>query len=192
MRERTYTLEQLIYAVSISFSWAETLRNMDLSISGGSVKSLQDFTKAHNVDTKHFLGLKWAKGRKRPELKKEVILEEILVKNSSTKTQRVKQLLFEYGIKEKLCEWCKLDTWRGIEISLELDHINGDNRDNELVNLRILCPNCHAQTDTYRGRNVKRKRIGIPSKKEFYCSCGNATTRNGVSCRDCYLKSRTR
>lgn len=41
----------------------------------------------------------------------------------------------------------------GQKIALELDHINGNNRDNRIENLRILCPNCHAMTDTWRGRN---------------------------------------
>ena len=48
---------------------------------------------------------------------------------------------------------CELTEWREQLITLELDHINGDNKDNSLDNLRLLCPNCHSQTPTYRGRN---------------------------------------
>lgn len=56
------------------------------------------------------------------------------------------------------CQFCGISEWRGDPISLELDHIDGDNCNNHENNLRLLCPNCHSQTDTYRGRNIKRKR----------------------------------
>ncbi len=58
------------------------------------------------------------------------------------------------------CDKCGIYNWNGKEISLELDHINGNSRDNRLKNLRLLCPNCHSQTNTFRGRNIntgKRK-----------------------------------
>lgn len=55
------------------------------------------------------------------------------------------------------CSMCKLDTWNGLPLILELDHINGNNKDYEDSNLRLLCPNCHSQTPTWRGRNIKRR-----------------------------------
>jgi len=49
-------------------------------------------------------------------------------------------------------------TWMGQTIALQLDHIDGDGTNNELSNLRFLCPNCHALTETYAGRNIIVKR----------------------------------
>lgn len=60
------------------------------------------------------------------------------------------------GWRERRCEWCGRDEWEGKVIPLEVDHINGIRTDHRIENLRLLCPNCHAFTDTWRGRNKKR------------------------------------
>lgn len=72
-------------------------------------------------------------------------------------TAKVKKRLIEEGYLECKCSWCGItDTWNGKPIVLHLDHINGVNNDHRLENLRLLCPNCHSQTDTYAGKG-KRK-----------------------------------
>jgi len=64
-----------------------------------------------------------------------------------------------HNILEYKCEKCGCDGhWQNGIISLEIDHINGDNKDNRIENLHYLCPNCHALTETYRGRNIGRSK----------------------------------
>lgn len=71
-------------------------------------------------------------------------------------SHKLKLLLIRDGLKEARCELCAGDRWMGQPIPLELDHINGDHHDNRLENLRIVCPNCHAQTATHAGKNNRR------------------------------------
>lgn len=56
------------------------------------------------------------------------------------------------------CECCKISEWNGKPISLEVDHVDGNHSNNRLSNLRYLCPNCHSQTSTYKGRNINTGR----------------------------------
>lgn len=65
----------------------------------------------------------------------------------------LKQRLFDLGLKENRCESCGCEDWLGKPLSVALHHINGNNKDNRLENLQLLCPNCHSQTDTFAGRN---------------------------------------
>lgn len=83
-------------------------------------------------------------------------LEDCLLNKAPITSSQLKPQLWEAGLKPKQCEICGLTEWCGKPAPLALDHINGNNADNRLENLRILCHNCHAQTDTYAGRNKGR------------------------------------
>lgn len=73
----------------------------------------------------------------------------------------IKRILKDHYNRGDCCEQCGIDEWNGTQLSFELDHIDGNNYNNSLDNLRFLCPNCHSQTDTFRGRNVNtgKKRV---------------------------------
>lgn len=68
-------------------------------------------------------------------------------------TQELKKALLREG-KPYKCEICGRNLWNEKPLVLELDHIDGDSTNNKRENLRFLCPNCHSQTDTYKGRNI--------------------------------------
>lgn len=72
-------------------------------------------------------------------------------------TFKLLKRLFKENIKERKCELCKISKWNNKDAPLELDHIDGNPYNHTLNNLRVLCPNCHAQTSTYRGKNCTKK-----------------------------------
>jgi 5-methylcytosine-specific restriction endonuclease McrA len=83
-------------------------------------------------------------------------LSEILDgKHPQYQSNKLRKRLLKEQVKEHKCEACGLAEWLGDPIPLEVDHINGNPTDHRLANLKILCPNCHAKTDTYRGKNTR-------------------------------------
>lgn len=152
-RARKYSDEELIEAVRDSVSLAEVLRKLGIRDAGGNYVTLKQNIQRLGLDISHIGGQGWAKG-KRSSFVRNRSLEEILVKDSTyTSTFNLKNRLLAEGIFQHQCVSCKLTEWLERPIPLEIDHINGDRRDNRLENLRLLCPNCHALTETYRGRN---------------------------------------
>jgi 5-methylcytosine-specific restriction endonuclease McrA len=91
---------------------------------------------------------------------RKIPLELILDNTYKIGSNHLKKRLFIEKVKDEICEECGINNnWNGKKLNLHLDHIDGDKLNNNLDNLRILCPNCHSQTDTYAGRNIKLKNI---------------------------------
>jgi Zn finger protein HypA/HybF involved in hydrogenase expression len=151
----SYTVEEFKSAVEGSFSIAQALVKLGLAPKGGNYRVFKKFEKLYNVDTSHFTGQGHLKGKTHNF--NTVPLSEILVKNYEYSSNKLRKRLIIEGIKEHRCECCGLNEWLGESIPLELDHIDGDHYNNMLENLKILCPNCHAKTPTYRGKNKKSK-----------------------------------
>ncbi|MEA2375385.1 MAG: hypothetical protein QOD53_1848 [Thermoleophilaceae bacterium] len=83
-------------------------------------------------------------------------IEQLLATGRHRGRWNLKRRLLSHGLKDGRCEDCGISEWRGRALSLALHHVNGDGRDNRLENLRLLCPNCHSQTDNFAGRGVGR------------------------------------
>jgi len=84
--------------------------------------------------------------------------EQYLVRGRRTCRTHLKRRLLEEGLKQNRCEECGIEQWRGRRLAMALHHVNGDGTDNRLENLRLLCPNCHAQTENFSGKNRAARR----------------------------------
>lgn len=164
--------EKLEELVKTSNSFSEILRKQGKAISGDSVKVLKNKLDSYNINY-IFIYEK--------EIKKKKSLEEILVENSNYKSSDLKKRLIKEGIKEDICEICGCsNSWNGKPLTLQLDHINGNHYDNRIENLRIVCPNCHSQTETFSTKRVK---------KHNYCvDCGCEISSKSTRCGSCASK----
>jgi Zn finger protein HypA/HybF involved in hydrogenase expression len=176
-----------------STSIAQVLTKLGLKAAGGNYRTFDRFVKKNNIDTSHFTGMLWSKGKQLPP-KKE--LKEYLCEGIKITSHRLKQRLIKENIFEHKCYICNLSEWMGKPIPIELDHINGNHDDNSLENLRIICPNCHAQTDTYRAKNRRDKKPIkekiIKETKKYYCpDCNKEIKKDSRYCEECsHIKSR--
>lgn len=151
-----YTEEQLRSTISESSSLREVLTKLGIVAAGGNYFTLKKRIGKLEIDTKHFTGQANRRG-KRFEKKP---LQFYLVNEKRIGSDHLRRRLLEEGVFEHCCSSCSLVNWLGKPIPLELEHINGNSSDNRLENLTMLCPNCHAQTPTYRGKNIKVKKHG--------------------------------
>ena len=150
-----YNKEQLYQSISSSESWRQVCIKLGLRYAGGNVQCLKKKAEELGFDVSHFKGRGWNIGGK---ARNEIPLEKCLQKGFYIKADTLKKKLLKAGQIEEKCSECQIgNEWNGKLLVLELDHIDGDVSNNERTNLRLLCPNCHSQTETFRGR----KRAGV-------------------------------
>lgn len=151
--KRKYTDEQLRISVQQNYTLQQVLDSLNLIGGHARIKAkILDL----KLDISHWTSFTYSKPRKIQPLT-EILKDGIFLQTSNLKSRLLNNEYFTYE-----CSVCKISEWNGKSISLQLDHINGKRRDNRLENLRLLCPNCHSQTDTFCGKNQK----GTKRKKE--------------------------
>ncbi|WP_405709681.1 HNH endonuclease [Streptomyces xanthophaeus] len=137
-------------AVASSTSLAETLRRLGREPSGSMNEALKTWIREDGLSTAHFLGQAHRRGK--PGFRPVRRAEDILVRHDGrrrTRTYLLLRALRDVGVPE-CCAMCGTPpVWQGRRMTLEVDHIDGDWRDDRRENLRLLCPNCHAVTSTW-------------------------------------------
>ena len=172
---RTWSDDDLRQAVASSKSIAGVIRALGLKV-GGSVYTLMHARiDALDLDTSHFTGQAWSRGRSVTTRPGRPLADILVAQSDYRTTSMLRKRLIKEGLKPAYCEICGLDEWRGKPLSLQLDHINGARTDNRLENLRIVCPNCHSQTDTWCVKNVRNRRaIGTMGASASVAKLANA------------------
>lgn len=147
-------------AVFNSESINQVLIKLGLKICGGNHSHIKKIINFYDIDTSHFLGMAINKGkRSNNKHSVESFLNNVMIKNGPNYTGRtLKAKLIEFNLKKDICEICgQIPFWNNKKLSLQIDHINGDHFDNRMENIRIVCPNCHTQTETFSVRNSVRE-----------------------------------
>jgi 5-methylcytosine-specific restriction endonuclease McrA len=152
------TMDELRTAVAQSVSLADVLRCLNRPVNGSQQAQLRRRVTEAGLSTSHFLGRGRQRGKRSANSKRP---EEVLVLHSRTRrttTKLLRHALFKIGVPEQ-CARCGIGPeGHGRPMTLEVDHISGDSRDDRQENLRLLCPNCHAITSTWcRGGNRRRR-----------------------------------
>lgn len=156
MSKRKWTDDEFRVAVAQSLSYAQVLQRLHLRAAGSNYDTVKRKIAELHLDISHMTGQGWNTGIRYTPLRTKRPLHEILVEHSTfVNANHLRERLLEEGVKEYRCECCGNNEWQGKPIPLELHHINAIRDDQRIENLQLLCPNCHALTENYRGKNKK-------------------------------------
>ena len=172
---------KLSQVVQNNDSFSEILRYFGLcpSNGGGRFRDLKKRLRLDGIDYSHINS-----SNKGKIFRSLVPLEKILVSNSTYSRGHLKTRLIKNNLLKNECVICRQTaTWNSKKLVLVLDHINGIRNDNRIKNLRLLCPNCNSQQDTFAGRKNKKP------KKFYYCLKCNEERSSKSKSKLCYICS---
>ena len=156
------TIEEIKIIVSESYSSSEACKKLGMAAKSGSTTRFRKFLDKNKIDYSHWTGQLWSKGKTSLEDKRIKstgnTYESIFCENSKASATYVKSLIIKKQLLPYYCAICNMQpVWNGKVLKLQMDHINGTRNDHRLQNLRIVCPNCHSQTDTFGSKNKKKE-----------------------------------
>lgn len=176
MKKYDWNLEKIKKAVKESVNFTEVLNKLEIPRQGNNSKTLRKILDDNNINYSHFTG------RARSYSTNYINASEYLDNSKKITSAKLKEKLLKENLIENKCAICGLTEWQNKPIVLQLHHIDGNNQNNSLPNLQLLCPNCHSQTDTYCG-NANTNTI------KYYCKeCGKEITKKATYCPVCAAK----
>lgn len=164
--------EELLSMINDSNTINEVLRKIGVLGRGSNHKTFKKKCEKEGIDLSELRSRITEYYKQRPVVVAKSF-DDVLVEDSSYSPGSIKRRLLKAGILKNICAECGLGTtWNKKQMTLIMDHINGVHTDNRLENLRMLCPNCHSQTNTYAGRNAIRPVVD-PNRKKDNCKLCN-------------------
>lgn len=165
----------------------EVCKKLGIKATNTNYLRIKKIIEKYNLDISHFC-IDNTETKERKVYTKEDIFKE----NSTYQKSKLKDKLIEFGLKEWKCERCGRSEWENEKIPLETHHINGTNTDNRIENLQLLCPNCHAITDNYCGKNINHtNQLPVKHKIKTCKYCGKEFTGRWDYCSpECGKKAR--
>ena len=143
------TKEQLVEVINSSLSMSEAAAKLNLHF---------NTFKRYAVEAGVYSPNKGRKGGSKPKTdgNGKIPLQEILDGlHPQYQTYKLKKRLIKAGMKQNICEECGIREYNGKHLECELDHIDGNRTNHNIDNLKMLCPNCHSQTHTFRFKRGK-------------------------------------
>lgn len=174
-----YSKEEFERIVLNSSSYKECLLNLGyVSNSGNSTNRLKEKIQSLNIDVSHFTS-------KIPTVRTE---DNIFIENSTVDQKTLRKWYKKGEYTPYKCAICGQEPlWNGKELTLILDHINGYNHDDRLINLRWICPNCNYQLDTTNGKNINHGNYIV----NVCVDCGKTISKKATRCIECEAKHKT-
>ena len=153
---REFSEEEIRQIVAESVNDSEVAEKLGYArTSGGSKESIHKMYDFYNLDTSHFTGQAWNKGK--------FDYERFQNGNAIRSAHMIDTIV---ALRGRKCENCGLETWLEQPITLEVHHKDGEHLNNELDNLQLLCPNCHSYTENWRGKNIQTTQEKVAVKKK--------------------------
>jgi Zn finger protein HypA/HybF involved in hydrogenase expression len=151
-------IDTVTQAISTSTTRKEAVEKLNRAPSTVQYRRLKQFEREHCIDVSHFTPYKSSARVNATTANRQYTVDEMFCKGSSASMSAIKRRIRRDSLLEIKCRDCDIvDNWNGKPLVLQLEHIDGDNTNQELTNLCYLCPNCHSQTDTFCGKNAQYK-----------------------------------
>lgn len=181
MRKYVYDRDRINEAIPKSTTYSEVLEYLGIPTRGGNIETLKRIIEQMGVDTSHFTG------RRVNDVTRQyyILSDKYIESGRRIQSSKLLEKLVRENKKCPQCEKCGIVDWNGKAIVFHLHHLDGNPENNNLDNLQVLCPNCHSQTNNYKGKANTRV------KQTFYCTeCGKEVKSKACRCRVCASKHR--